>query len=84
MCNVKGFGGIRFIFELPFAILIGDEQHLARRVHRKGVQLVRLDHLFRTDVAQSVPASVKGVLARQGVLAIQTKCSSQKSRSIVH
>ena len=62
---MKGRGGIRFILELHFAMLFGEEKHLTRCVDPAAVQLVRLEDLFRTEVAQAAAARVKGVLARQ-------------------
>ena len=38
---------------------------MARRVHPAAVQLVCLEDLFRTEVAQAAAAPVKGVVVRE-------------------
>ena len=53
---MKGCGGIRFIFELYFPVRVGEEEHLARGVDPAAVQLVPLEDLFRSEVAQAAAA----------------------------
>ena len=60
----KGMGGIRLVLKLDFPVLIGEEQHLTRRVHPATVEFVRIEDLFRTQVAQAAAAPKQRRLER--------------------
>ena len=60
-----GWGGIRFILELHFAILVGEEKHLARCVDTAAVQPVRLEDLFRVEEAKAAAAPVQCLVSRE-------------------
>ena len=62
---IEWWVGIRFILELHFTILVGEEKDLTRCVDPAAVQLVRIEGLFRTEVAQAAAAPVKGVGGRE-------------------
>ena len=63
--KMNGWGGIRFVLELHFAILVGEEKHLARCIHPATVEFVRIEDRFRPEVAQAAAAPMKGVVARE-------------------
>ena len=62
---LMGWGGIRFIFELHFAILVGEEEHLTRGVDHAAVEPVRLQHILGVKESQAAAAPVQCVVSRK-------------------
>ena len=58
-------GGILLILKLYFPVLVVQENDLTRRVNPGAVQLVRLEALLDSKVAQAAAAPLKGVLSRE-------------------
>ena len=57
---LKGWVGIRFILKLHFSVRVGEEQHLARRVHTAAVQLLCFQHVLSIELPQTAATPVEG------------------------
>ena len=57
--------GILFILKLNFAIRVGEENHLTRRVYPATEELVRFEDHFRIEVSHAAAAPVQSVVPRE-------------------